>query len=89
MTNVPGTPSLPNWASFATASDEIRYRSVTRKRLLTLTEGEQRPVLHELYEQNVNVLRHAILFCYQRSIRLYRISASLFPLPTHRSELKS
>jgi UV DNA damage endonuclease len=62
-----------------TASDEIRYRSVTRKRLLTLTDGEQRRVLQELYEHNLDVLRRAVLFCYERSIRLYRISASLFP----------
>ena len=44
-----------------TASDEIRYRSVTRKRLLTLTEGEQRRVLQELYEHNVHVLGQAVV----------------------------
>lgn len=62
-----------------TASDEIRFRTVTRKRLLTLTDGERQQVLHELYQSNIETLQRAIVFCAAHELRLYRLSSSLFP----------
>ncbi|TAH14766.1 MAG: UV damage endonuclease UvsE, partial [Oscillatoriales cyanobacterium] len=46
-----------------TTSDAVRFRTVTRKRLLQLTEIEQEKVLRELYADNL----------------LYRMTSALFP----------
>jgi UV DNA damage endonuclease len=62
-----------------TSSEEIRYRTVTRKRLLTLSDRERQQVLHELYESNIEVLRRALHFCEAQRLTLYRLSSSLFP----------
>lgn len=62
-----------------TASQEIRYRTITRKRLLTFSTSERRQVLHDLYGSNIAVLRRAIDFCRTHHICLYRLSSSLFP----------
>lgn len=62
-----------------TASEEIRYRTVTRKRLLTLSGSERQRVLYELYQSNIEMLRRALLFCEAQRLTLYRLSSSLFP----------
>jgi UV DNA damage endonuclease len=62
-----------------TTSDEVRYRTVTRKRLLRLDAPEQQRVLCELYADNLRRLGGAIDFCAGRGIRLYRITSALFP----------
>ncbi len=62
-----------------TASDAVRYRTVTRKRLLTLTETEQQQVLQELYKTNLERLNKAIDFCATHDIQLYRLTSALFP----------
>jgi UV DNA damage endonuclease len=62
-----------------TASNEVRFRTVTRKRLLQLTEIEQEKVLCELYADNLKRLDKAIDFCFANNIKLYRMTSALFP----------
>ena len=62
-----------------TASDKVRYRTVTRKRLLQLTPEEQEQVLRQLYSDNLRRLNGAIDFCDANNIKLYRITSALFP----------
>lgn len=62
-----------------THSDEVRYRTTTRKRLLTFDAAEQKRVLRELYAANLERLNRAIDFCEANDLRLYRITSGLFP----------
>ena len=62
-----------------TTSDAVRFRTVTRKRLLQLSEIEQETVLRELYADNLKRLDKAIDFCLVNHIKLYRMTSSLFP----------
>lgn len=62
-----------------TASDAVRYRTLTRKRLLQLTELEQVQVLRDLYADNLQRLNRALDFCVTHRIHLYRITSALFP----------
>ena len=62
-----------------TVSDAVRYRALTRKRLLQLDAAEQRRVLRELYADNLARLDGALSFCANRGIRLYRMTSALFP----------
>ncbi len=62
-----------------TTTDAVRYRALTRKRLLQLDPGEQRRLLRELYADNLSRLDGAVTFCRERAIRLYRITSALLP----------
>jgi UV DNA damage endonuclease len=62
-----------------THSEDVRFRTVTRKRLLTLKKEEQQAILRELYSANLSRLNKAIDFCHNSNIRLYRMTSSLFP----------
>ena len=62
-----------------TASKEVRYRTVTRKRLLSFPESEQEELLRNLYKDNLQRLNLAIDFCLNNELKLYRISSNLFP----------
>ena len=62
-----------------TTSDAVRYRTVTRKRLLQFDETEQRRMLRELYADNLSRLNRALDFCRERGLRLYRMTSALFP----------
>jgi UV DNA damage endonuclease len=62
-----------------TTTDAVRYRTVTRKRLLQFEEAEQRRVLQELYADNLKRLNLALDFCNERGLRLYRMTSALFP----------
>lgn len=62
-----------------TASKAVRYRTVTRKRLLQFSETEQAEILRNLYAENLQRLNYAIDFCLANEIKLYRITSSLFP----------
>ncbi|HEY9664177.1 MAG TPA: UV DNA damage repair endonuclease UvsE, partial [Allocoleopsis sp.] len=62
-----------------TASKAVRFRALTRKRLLQLTLPEQEQTLRELYTDNLHRLDNAISFCTEQSIHLYRLSSALFP----------
>jgi UV DNA damage endonuclease len=62
-----------------TTTDEVRYRALTRKRLLQFDAGEQRRMLRELYSDNLARLDRAVSFCHERGIWLYRITSALLP----------
>jgi UV DNA damage endonuclease len=62
-----------------TQSDEVRYKTVTRKRLLQFPEGEQKRMLRDLYAANLARLNGALDFCAGRGLRLYRMTSGLFP----------
>jgi len=62
-----------------TTSDAVRYRTTTRKNLLSLPEAQQAEKLLLLYQQNIAVLNRALDFCQAHAIRLYRISSDIFP----------
>ncbi len=62
-----------------THSDEVRYRTITRKRLLQHTPAEQQALLTELYSANLQRLDTAVRYCRREGISLYRISSSIFP----------
>jgi UV DNA damage endonuclease len=62
-----------------TASDAVRYKTTTRKRLLQLEPPEQQQVLRTLYAENLRRLGLAIDFCDAHDIRLYRLSSATFP----------
>ena len=62
-----------------THSDEVRYRTVTRKRLLQFPEAEQRRMLRDIYAANLARLNGALDFCTARGLGLYRMTSNLFP----------
>lgn len=62
-----------------TASKAVRYRTVTRKRLLQFSETEQQEILRNLYTENLQRLNQAIDFCRANEIKLYRLTSNLFP----------
>lgn len=62
-----------------TTTDAVRYKTVTRKRLLSFDEPTQREMLRALYQENTNRLNSAIEFCAANDIRLYRMTSGLFP----------
>jgi UV DNA damage endonuclease len=67
-----------------TTSDRVRYRTITRKRLLQLSDTEQRRSLEELYNANLKRLGAAIDFCEEQGIKLYRLTSALFPFADER-----
>ena len=62
-----------------TQSKEVRYRMVTRKRLLELAPDGQRKLLDEIYRDNIQTFDKAVRYCERESISLYRILSSIFP----------
>jgi UV DNA damage endonuclease len=62
-----------------THSDEVRYKTVTRKRLLQFPADEQKRLLRDLYAANLARLNRALDFCAGRGLSLYRMTSALFP----------
>ncbi|QNA87768.1 UV DNA damage repair endonuclease UvsE [Massilia sp. Dwa41.01b] len=62
-----------------TASKDIRYRTVTRKRLLEQSPDGQRKILEDIYRDNLQTLDAAMRYCAANGIRLYRLPSSIFP----------
>jgi UV DNA damage endonuclease len=62
-----------------THSEEVRYRALTRKRLLQFDAAEQKRMLRGLYADNLARLNRALDFCAARGLRLYRMTSGLFP----------
>ncbi len=62
-----------------TASKDVRYRTVTRKRLLEHSLDGQRALLDGLYRDNIQTLDNALRYCELEAIRLYRLPSSIFP----------
>lgn len=61
-----------------THSDEVRYKTVTRKNLLAL-DAAQAEKLVSIYAQNIAILRRAVEYCLANGINLYRMTSALFP----------
>jgi len=62
-----------------TLSKEVRYRTITRTRLLALSPESQRKQLDDIYRDNIQTLEAAFRYCEREGIRLYRIVSSIFP----------
>ncbi|HEX8404238.1 MAG TPA: UV DNA damage repair endonuclease UvsE [Duganella sp.] len=62
-----------------TQSTEVRYKTVTRKRLLALALPDQRALLDKLYRDNLAAFETALRYCEREGIFLYRILSSIFP----------
>ena len=62
-----------------TTSKDVRYRTVTRTRLLAQSDAGQRKILDEIYRDNLQTLDGALQYCKREGIRLYRMPSSIFP----------
>ena len=62
-----------------THSEEVRYKTVTRKTLLSLEEAAQIEKLRLIYTENIARLKKAFEFCLKNDIKLYRMTSNLFP----------
>ena len=62
-----------------TASDEVRFRTVTRRTLAKLSTSQQQEKLRKVYTANLERLAKAIAFCEREDIQLYRLNSALFP----------
>lgn len=62
-----------------TRSDEVRFKTITRKRLLDLSLEEREQKLRHIYLENLSRFRKAVHFCNENDISLYRMSSGLFP----------
>ncbi len=63
-----------------TIGPEVRFRTITLTRYRMLPEEERAPTLEALYRDNLGRLMNALTYCEARGIRLYRMSAALFPI---------
>ncbi len=62
-----------------TTTDAVRYKTVTRKRLLSFDETVQQEMLRVIYQENIQRVNNAIEFCAANGINLYRLTSGLFP----------
>ncbi len=62
-----------------TISDAVRYRALTRKRLLQFDAARQVEMLRDLYTDNLARFNAAIDFCAAHDIKLYRLTSAFFP----------
>jgi UV DNA damage endonuclease len=62
-----------------THSEDVRYKTTTRKHLLSLDEAAQVEKLRWIYTENIARLRKAVEFCLTSDINLYRMTSALFP----------
>ena len=63
-----------------TSGPEVRFRTVTLTRYRSFPAAERWGVLQGLYADNVARLAAAAVYCAAHGIRLYRMSAALFPM---------
>ncbi|NEX60009.1 UV DNA damage repair endonuclease UvsE [Noviherbaspirillum galbum] len=62
-----------------THSDEVRYKTITRKRLLQFEHATQQKMLDDLYRENLQRLEKGLRYCKREGISLYRLPSSIFP----------
>lgn len=62
-----------------TDSPEVRFRTITRTRLLQHDRAQQQALLEALYRDNLQRLASAVDYCKREKIALYRIPSGLFP----------
>lgn len=63
-----------------TISDQVRYCTITRKRLLQFAEAEQQEILRALYKDKLMRLQNAFNFCLLYNIKLYRCHNPRHPI---------
>jgi UV DNA damage endonuclease len=63
-----------------TASQQVRFKTITRTRYLKLSLQERESTLRLLYQNNLQKLHDALSFCQANQIRLYRMPSGLFPM---------
>lgn len=63
-----------------TTTPEVRFRTVTRARFLSLSPASQESTLRDLYEDNLRRLFAALSYCSTHQIALYRALCGIFPL---------
>ena len=63
-----------------TLGPELRFRTITLKRYRMLDVSERYAALLDLYSANTAKLTEAAAYCAQRGIRLFRMSAALYPM---------
>lgn len=66
-----------------THAETVRFRHLTRTRLLSLDPTRQLEVLRELYRDNLDRLETAFRYCHEHRIRLYRVHCGLLPFADH------
>jgi UV DNA damage endonuclease len=62
-----------------THSEEVRYKTITRKRLLQFEPLVQQKLLEDIYRENLQRLDKGLRFCKREQIFLYRIPSGIFP----------
>lgn len=62
-----------------TVSNDIKYRTITRKRLLEQSPATQQKLLEDIYRSNIQAFDNAMRYCEHEGIALYRIPSSIFP----------
>jgi UV DNA damage endonuclease len=62
-----------------TSGESVRYRTTTRKQLLSLPLKDQKRKLREIYEINLTRFGNAIDYCLKEGIKLYRLISGAFP----------
>ncbi|TFW01998.1 UV DNA damage repair endonuclease UvsE [Oxalobacteraceae bacterium OM1] len=62
-----------------THSGDIRYRTITRKRLLSHERLVQHKLLDDIYRDNIQRFDTALRYCKRESIALYRLPSGMFP----------
>ncbi|MEW6372444.1 MAG: UV DNA damage repair endonuclease UvsE [Pseudomonadota bacterium] len=62
-----------------TVSKDIRYRTITRKRLLEQSPDTQRKLLEDIFRDNIQTFDAAMRYCQAAGIALYRLPSSIFP----------
>ena len=62
-----------------TTSRDVRYRALTRKRLLEHSEDGRRRLLEDIYRDNLQTFDDAMRYCEREGIALYRLPSSIFP----------
>jgi UV DNA damage endonuclease len=68
-----------------THSEEVRYKTVTRKNLLSMERAAQAEKLRAIYAENTARLKKAVEFCLANNINLYRMTSALFPFSDERT----
>ncbi|WP_420594782.1 UV DNA damage repair endonuclease UvsE [Deinococcus sp.] len=63
-----------------TLGPELRFRTITLKRYRSLDISERYAALLDLYASNTAKLTEAAAYCTARGIRLFRMSAALYPM---------
>ena len=64
---------------------QVAYRSITRARFLSLGPVKRVAALRAVYWDNIQRLHWALTYCHERHIRLYRVSAAIFPLADYKT----